>query len=177
LTHTLPDDDLDETNGTAPRNHLSHQRSSTTIGFSTTTLCRLFQVTSPNDGHPSPPHNGMPAISTRSIHRPTDARPEALVVASPGQAQLQIFDLALIPIVIIRPQINHMKLNEYTRRLHLSPSVHISRSELFPFYCSLSRCYNLKPSMCFYTRIGSLTTDLSNLLKLGLGTRTKTAKD
>jgi hypothetical protein len=57
-------------------------------------------------------------IFTRSLHRPTIARPEALArVASPGQAYLQIFDLALIPIVGIHPRINHMKLNEHTRRL------------------------------------------------------------
>jgi hypothetical protein len=58
--------------------------------------------------------DGMFVVSTRSLHRPTIARPEALAVASPGQAQLQIFDLALIPIVGICPQINHMKLNEHT---------------------------------------------------------------
>jgi hypothetical protein len=62
--------------------------------------------------------DGVLAIFTRSLRRPTIARPEALArVASPGQAQLQIFDLALIPIVGIRPRINHMKLNEHTRRL------------------------------------------------------------
>jgi hypothetical protein len=61
--------------------------------------------------------DGMFALSTRSLHRPTITRPEALAVASPGQAQLQIFDLALIPIACICPQINYMKLNEHTQRL------------------------------------------------------------
>jgi hypothetical protein len=61
--------------------------------------------------------DGMFTVSTWSLRRPTIARPEALAVASSGQAQLQIFDLALIPIVGICPQINHMKLNEHMRRL------------------------------------------------------------
>jgi hypothetical protein len=62
--------------------------------------------------------DGMFAVSTRSLRRSTIARPEALVrVASPGQTQLQIFDLALIPIVGIRPRINHMMLKEHTQRL------------------------------------------------------------
>jgi hypothetical protein len=75
----------------------------------------------------------MFAVSTWSLRQATVAHPEALAVASPGQAQLQIFNLALIPIVRIRPQINHMKLNKHTRRLLLSPSVRIARSKLFLF--------------------------------------------
>jgi hypothetical protein len=63
-------------------------------------------------------HDGAFTASIRSLRRPAIARPEALLwVASPGQAQLQIFNLALIPIVGISPQINYMKLNEHTRRL------------------------------------------------------------
>jgi hypothetical protein len=63
-------------------------------------------------------HDGVLVVSIRSFRRPTVARPEALVrVASPGQAWLQIFDLALIPIVGIHPRINHMKLHEHTWRL------------------------------------------------------------
>jgi hypothetical protein len=59
--------------------------------------------------------DGMFSVSTRSLRRPIIARPEALVrVASPGQAQLQIFDLAPIPIVGISPWINHMKLHKHT---------------------------------------------------------------
>jgi hypothetical protein len=56
-------------------------------------------------------HDGVLVISIRLLRRLTVARPEALVrVASPGQAQLQIFNLALR----IRPQINHMKLHEHS---------------------------------------------------------------
>jgi hypothetical protein len=66
-------------------------------------------------------HRNMLAISKRSLCRPTVARPEALVqVASPRQAQLEIFDLALIPIVEIHPRIDHMKLYEHARRQNLS---------------------------------------------------------
>jgi hypothetical protein len=61
--------------------------------------------------------DGIFTVSTRSIRRPTAARPEALAVASPGQAWLQILDLALIPIIEIHSRINHMKLYEHTRRL------------------------------------------------------------
>jgi hypothetical protein len=61
--------------------------------------------------------DSMFVVFTWSLHRPTVARPEALADASSGQAQLQIFDLALIPIVGIRPQINHMKLDKHTQRL------------------------------------------------------------
>jgi uncharacterized Fe-S cluster-containing radical SAM superfamily protein len=60
-------------------------------------------------------NDGVLAIFNRSLCRPMIARPEALVrVASSGQAQLQIFNLAMIPIVGIHPQINHMRLNEHT---------------------------------------------------------------
>jgi hypothetical protein len=98
-------------------------------------------------------HNGVLAVSSRSLRRPTVARPEALVrVASPGQAQLQIFNLALIPIVGIRPRINHMKLNEHTRRLLLSPSVRIAHSELFLFITLFLRCYNSRTHPCINTR-------------------------
>jgi transposase InsO family protein len=103
-------------------------------------------------------HNGMLAVSTRSLRRPTVARPEALVrVASPGQAQLQNFDLALIPIVGIRPRINHIKLDEHTRRLLLSPSVRIAHSELFLFITLFLRCYKLTPPPCIYTRLTQAT--------------------
>jgi hypothetical protein len=70
-------------------------------------------------------HNSVLTISTRSLHRPTVACPEALAVASAGQAQLQIFDLALIPIVGIRPLIDHIKLDEHTWRQNLSPRARI----------------------------------------------------
>jgi hypothetical protein len=51
LTHTLPDDDLDKTPNTAPRHHLSHQRSSSST-LPTTTPCRLLRVASPNARSP-----------------------------------------------------------------------------------------------------------------------------
>jgi hypothetical protein len=71
---------------------------------------------------------------------PTDDRPPrgSSSVASPGQARLQFFDLALIPIVGICPQINHMKLDKHTWRLLLSPSVRIARSELVLYFLLFS---------------------------------------
>jgi hypothetical protein len=89
---------------------------------------------------------------------PTDNRlPRgASRVASPGQAQLQIFDLALIPIVGIDPQINHMKLNEHTRRLLLSPSVRITRSNFFLYFLffllQLSVLQLTQPDVHIYAR-------------------------
>jgi hypothetical protein len=85
-------------------------------------------------------HDGVLAVSTRSLRRPKITRPEALAVASPGQAQLQIFDLALIPIVGNHPRINHMKLNEHTRRLFLSSSVRIARSNFFSLFLIFLHC-------------------------------------
>jgi hypothetical protein len=96
--------------------------------------------------------DGILAISTRSLHQPMIARPEALAVASPGQAQLRILNLALIPIVGIHPRIDHMKLDKHTRRLLLSPSVRIAHSKLFLFISYFSRCYNLNPRPCIYTQ-------------------------
>jgi threonine/homoserine efflux transporter RhtA len=86
----------------------------------------------------------MLAVSTQSLHRPMIARPEALArVASPGQVQLQIFNPALILIVEIRPQINHMKLHKYTQILLLSSSVrYLNFSSLLFFSC---RCYKTQP--------------------------------
>jgi hypothetical protein len=69
----LPDGDLNKTPGTAPRHHLSHQRSSTNTTLLTTTPCRPFLV--------APLSNDRPP---RGASR----------VTSPGQAWLQIFDLA-----------------------------------------------------------------------------------
>jgi hypothetical protein len=43
--------------------------------------------------------NSVLAIFTRSLRRPTIACPEVLVGSPPRQAQLQIFNLALIPII------------------------------------------------------------------------------
>jgi hypothetical protein len=115
---TLLDDDLDETPGTAPRNHLSHQRSSSSTTSPTTMPCRHLRVAPPSTITRRLTDDGVLAIFTRSLRRPTIARPKALAwVASPGQAQLQIFDLALIPIVGICPRINHMKLDKHTQRL------------------------------------------------------------
>jgi hypothetical protein len=83
-------------------------------------------------------------IFTRSIRRPMIARPEALArVASPGQAQLQIFDLALISIVGIRPQINHMKLNEHTRRLFFYHQACVSHALNFSLFLVFLRCYKI----------------------------------
>jgi hypothetical protein len=86
LTHTLPDDDLHEAPGTAPRHHLSYQRSSLSTALPTTTSCPL----------PPPSmllhrttitrriaHDGVLAVSTRSLCRPTVARPETLVGSPP----------------------------------------------------------------------------------------------
>jgi hypothetical protein len=120
LTHTLPDDDLYEIPDTAPRHHLSHQRSSSSTAFTTTTPCRPLHVARPNMVTHRLAGDGVLTIFTRSLRRPTIAHPEALArVASSGQAQLQIFDLALIPIVGICPQINHMKLNKHTWRQNI----------------------------------------------------------
>ena len=63
---------------TAPRQPHSHQRSPTSNTVPTTAPCRLLRVAPPSDVRP--PRG-------------------ASLVASPGQAWLQIFDLALIPIV------------------------------------------------------------------------------
>jgi hypothetical protein len=67
--------------------------------------------------------------------------------------------------VRIRPRINHMKLDKYTQRLLLSPSVRIARSKLFPFYCSLTlgiQYYNLTACLCINTQPAGqdLQTDL-----------------
>jgi hypothetical protein len=98
-------------------------------------------------------NNSVLAISTRSLRRPMVACPEAIAVASPGQAQLQIFDLALIPIVGICPRINHMKLYEHTQRLLLSPSVRIARSKLFFIYFSFfSGILTYHAASCIYAR-------------------------
>jgi hypothetical protein len=131
---TLTDDDLDETPDTTPWHHLSHQPSSSSTTLPTTTPCRLLRVTPPSTITRRLVDAGVLAIFTRSLLRLTIARPEALAwVASSGQAQLQIFDLALIPVVEIRPLINHTKLNRDTRRLLLSPSVRITRSNFLYF--------------------------------------------
>jgi hypothetical protein len=62
--------------------------------------CRHFRVAPPSIITRRLADDGVLAIFTRSLRRPTIAHPEALAwVASPRQAQLQIFDLALIPIV------------------------------------------------------------------------------
>jgi hypothetical protein len=45
-------------------------------------------------------------------------------------------------IVGICPRINHMKLDEHTRRLFLSPSVRIARFKLFLYFFS-TNCWNL----------------------------------
>jgi hypothetical protein len=78
--------------------------------------------------------DGVLAVSTRSLRGPTVARPEALAVASPGQAWFQILDLALISIFGIRTQINHMKLDKHIQRLFLSSSVRIARSKYFLYF-------------------------------------------
>jgi hypothetical protein len=99
-----------------------------------TTPCRLLSVALPSMITHCLADAGVRvlAIFTWLLRRPITARPEVLV-KSP-----QIFDLALIPIVGICPQINHMKLNKLTRRLLLSPSVRIARSELFLFLSFLA---------------------------------------
>jgi hypothetical protein len=88
-------------------------------------------------------HDSLFAVSTRSLRRPTIPRSEALAVAFPGQAQLQNFDLVLIPIVGIHPRINHMKLNKHTHIDYFYRQACVSqRSELF-FISLFSRCYKL----------------------------------
>jgi hypothetical protein len=83
LTHTLSDDDLYEIPDTAPRHHLSHQRSSSSTAFMTTTPCRLLCVTPLSTITHRLADDGVLAIFTRSLHRPTIARPEALVESPP----------------------------------------------------------------------------------------------
>jgi hypothetical protein len=108
----------------------------------TTILTRLpvphLGTTSPINDHPPPclanddtlstlpccsTEQRSPAASLRTARRllhpaasPSDGRlPRgASRVASPGQAWLQILNLALIPIVGIRPRIDHIKLDEHT---------------------------------------------------------------
>jgi hypothetical protein len=179
---TLPDDDLDETPITAPRHHLSHQQSSSSATLPTTMPCRLLRVPPPSMITRRLADAGVLALFTRSLRRPTIARPEALSwVVSPGQAQLQIFNLALISIVGIRSWINHMKLNEHTRRLLLSPSVRIARSKLFSlflvfsFFPGVTNSRHGCPFICVQgstkpttSRPKTTRTQLSNLLQLGL---------
>jgi hypothetical protein len=80
----------------------------------------------------------------------------------------------------IRPRINHMKLNEHTRRLLLSPSVRIARSELFLYFSFLnSRCYNSITQTCIYTRTTPTQAFLDKnkpdrLVLVSYSTRTKT---
>jgi hypothetical protein len=91
------------------------------------------------------------------------ARPEALAVASPGQAQLQIIDLALIPIVGIRPRIDHIKLHKHTQRLLLSPSVRVARSKLFLFISLIFSVLQTHATIVYlYTADPSYPTDLEH---------------
>jgi hypothetical protein len=73
----LPDNNLNETTSTAPRHHLSYQRSSSSTALPTTAPRRLFHVTSSNDDRP----HGV--IVVHPVTSPTDYRPEALVGSSP----------------------------------------------------------------------------------------------
>ena len=117
VTHSLREDDLDETPDTVPRHHRSRQRSSTSTVLPT---------------HPR-------AVFSISLHRTMIARPEALVrVASPGQALLQIFDLALITIVGILP---HDRSHQ-TRRTHDTKTCcqgRVSHSLNLSLYCYFSQ--------------------------------------
>jgi hypothetical protein len=83
LTHTLPDDDLHETPGTAPRHHLSHQRPSSSTALPTTTPCRPLHVAPLNTITRRLADDDVLAIFTWSLRRPTIARPEALVGSPP----------------------------------------------------------------------------------------------
>jgi hypothetical protein len=164
LTHTLSDDDLHETPGTASRHHLSCQRSSSFAALPMAMSCRPLHVAPLNTITHRLADDGVLAIFTRSLRRPTIARPEALArVASPGQAQLQIFDLALIPIVGIRPQIDQMKLDKHTRRLLFYRQACVSHAlNFFSFFLVFSffQCYGitkLASVVCIYTRLENST--------------------
>jgi hypothetical protein len=95
-------------------------------------------------------HDDELAVSTRSLRRPTVARPEALAVASPGQAWLQILDLTLIPIVGICPHINYMKLDKHTHRDYFYRQAYVSHALtflLFLFFLLNSRYYKLTQNL------------------------------
>jgi hypothetical protein len=64
---------------------------------------------------------------------------------------------------IHRPRINHMKLNEHTQRLFLSPSVCIARSKLFLYFLLFSPLLQTRPrSSCIYTRANRPKLILTN---------------
>jgi hypothetical protein len=105
-------------------------------------------------------NDSLLAISTRPLHRPT--------VACPGE--LQIFDLALILIVEICPQFNHIKLDEHTRRQNLSPSVSVARSKLFLFlllFLNVTTLITRPRSSCICTQADR--SKHTNGPRLGLG--------
>jgi hypothetical protein len=149
-------------------------------------LMQHLGTTSPINDHPPPPpcRRHDPVASTMAacspfqpVGLPTDDHPPrgASRVASPGQAQLQIFDLALIPIVVICPQLNHMKLDKHIRRLLLSPSVRIARSELFLYFLLFSLSYNLHNLPVYkYMAATDHGHDHLNLLVLRLPSITQT---
>jgi hypothetical protein len=83
LTHTLPDDDLHETPGTAPRHHLFHQWSSSSTALPMTTSCRPLHVAPSTTITRRITHDGVLAVSTWSLRRPTVAHLEGLVESPP----------------------------------------------------------------------------------------------
>jgi hypothetical protein len=130
--HTLPNDDLDETPATVPRNH------------------------PPIYNHPPPPCRWQHPVATSSVSlcHATITHPEALVW---GQAQLQILNLARIPIVAIRPPIDHMKLDKHADTQKFGQGC-VSHPLIYPLYFFLfSWCYKTQ-TFCTYIKNQGLAT-------------------